>query len=163
MKVICFSETSANFEQTIRRYIPADSTLQWHSYSAVSLPLKAFACICLAEQRLLVSYHWPVQSRLEQLSGCCVYETAVPNISVVYRINQRYRVIAFGFIFVSVFPVTPTSELRASVKRFVSRQFLNLHTLSGTRTHCPSFRASEDSLCLRRRGLCDRLSDAEEC
>jgi hypothetical protein len=32
----------------------------------------------------------------------------------------------------------------------------NVHASSGTRTHDPSFRAGEDSSCLRRRGHCDR-------
>jgi hypothetical protein len=73
-------------------------------------------------------------------------------------------------------------EHRASVKRFVSLQFLNLwHSVgflgrvispsqgryltqtdinasSGIRTHYPSVRESEDSSCLRPRGHCDRLS-----
>jgi hypothetical protein len=77
-------------------------------------------------------------------------------------------------------------EHRASVKRFVSLQFLRLresvgllgwgstqykplptqdntewtqtytHALSGIRTQDPSVRASEDSSCLRPRGNCDR-------
>jgi hypothetical protein len=34
----------------------------------------------------------------------------------------------------------------------------NSHALLGIRTHDPSVRASEDSLCLRPRGYCDRLS-----
>jgi hypothetical protein len=34
----------------------------------------------------------------------------------------------------------------------------NIHALSGMRTHDPSVRASEDSLCLRPRGHCDRLA-----
>jgi hypothetical protein len=33
---------------------------------------------------------------------------------------------------------------------------LNIHTLSGIRTHDPSTRASEDSSCLRQRSHCDR-------
>jgi hypothetical protein len=33
----------------------------------------------------------------------------------------------------------------------------DIHTLSGIRTHDRSFRASEDSACLRPRGHCDRL------
>jgi hypothetical protein len=32
----------------------------------------------------------------------------------------------------------------------------NIHALSGIRTHDPRVRASEDSLCLRPRGHCDR-------
>jgi hypothetical protein len=32
----------------------------------------------------------------------------------------------------------------------------NIHALNGIRTHDPSFRASEDSSCLRPRGYCDR-------
>jgi hypothetical protein len=78
------------------------------------------------------------------------------------------------------------SEHRASVKRFVSLQFLNLrhsvgflgrvisssqdrylkethnkhktdiHASSGVRTHHPSVRAGEDSSCPRPRGHCDR-------
>jgi hypothetical protein len=84
------------------------------------------------------------------------------------------------------FLVAPILEHRASVKRFVSLQFLNLrqsvgllgreisptqghylhkhrinaniHALSGIQTHDPSVRASEDSSCLRPRGPCDRLS-----
>jgi hypothetical protein len=32
----------------------------------------------------------------------------------------------------------------------------DIHALSGIRTHDPSVRASKDSLCLRRRGNCDR-------
>jgi hypothetical protein len=34
----------------------------------------------------------------------------------------------------------------------------DIHASSGIRTHDPSVRAGEDSLCLRRRGRCDRLS-----
>jgi hypothetical protein len=84
-------------------------------------------------------------------------------------------------------------EHRASVKRFVSLQFLNLkqsveflgrgistsqgrylhteqhkhrinahntdtHVSSGSRTYDPSFRAGEDSSCLRPSGYCDRLA-----
>jgi hypothetical protein len=84
-----------------------------------------------------------------------------------------------------LFPVAPTFEYRASVKRFVSLQFLNpktvggspwtgdqpiaralpirtqnkhkIHALSGIRTHDPRIRAGEDSSCLRPRGHCDRL------
>jgi hypothetical protein len=33
---------------------------------------------------------------------------------------------------------------------------LNIHALSGIRTYDPSFRASEDSACLRPLGYCDR-------
>jgi hypothetical protein len=33
----------------------------------------------------------------------------------------------------------------------------NIHDLSSIRTHDPSVRASEDSLCLRPRSYCDRL------
>jgi hypothetical protein len=33
----------------------------------------------------------------------------------------------------------------------------NIHALSGIRSHDPSFRASEDSTCLRPLGHCDRL------
>jgi hypothetical protein len=74
-------------------------------------------------------------------------------------------------------------EHRASVKRFVALQFLNLrqsvgllrrgispsqgryltntrnteiHALSGIRTHDPSVRAGEDISCHRPRGHCDR-------
>jgi hypothetical protein len=36
------------------------------------------------------------------------------------------------FLYFSLFPVTPTSERRASVKRFVSLQFLNRQTVSRT-------------------------------
>jgi hypothetical protein len=35
-------------------------------------------------------------------------------------------------------------------------QTLNIHALSGIRTHCPGGRASEDSSCLRPLGYCDR-------
>jgi hypothetical protein len=71
----------------------------------------------------------------------------------------------------SLFPVAPTMEHRASMKRFVSLQFhnpetvgrapwmgdqpiarplpiqtqTNIHTLSGIWTHCPRVRAGEDS------------------
>jgi hypothetical protein len=86
----------------------------------------------------------------------------------------------------SLFPVHPTLEHRASAKRFVSLQFLNLrhsvgllgrvispsqgryltHTQnkhkqnpclsSGIRTNDPSLRVSKDSLCLKPRRHCDR-------
>jgi hypothetical protein len=78
----------------------------------------------------------------------------------------------------SLFPVAPNLEHRASVKRFVSLQFLNpktvgrapwmgdqpiarplpiqtqtnIYALSGIRTQDPSIRAGEDSSCLRPRG-----------
>jgi hypothetical protein len=38
----------------------------------------------------------------------------------------------------------------------------DIHALSGIRTHDPSFRASEDSSCLRMRGHCDRSCFAVE-
>jgi hypothetical protein len=86
---------------------------------------------------------------------------------------------------VSLFPVAPTLEHMASVKRFVSLQLrnpktigrthwtggsahrkaatytehrinANNHALSGIRTHDPSVRASEESSCLRPRGHRDR-------
>jgi hypothetical protein len=34
----------------------------------------------------------------------------------------------------------------------------NIHALCGMQTHDPSFRASEDSSCLRQLGYCDRLN-----
>jgi hypothetical protein len=78
-------------------------------------------------------------------------------------------------------------EHRASVKCFVSLQFLNIrysvgllgrvnspsqgryltqtqtniHALSGIRTHDPSVGASEHSSCLRSRGHCDRRSNSQ--
>jgi hypothetical protein len=36
-------------------------------------------------------------------------------------------------------------------------EYTNFHALSGIRTHDPGVRGSEDSLCLRPRGYCDRL------
>jgi hypothetical protein len=82
-------------------------------------------------------------------------------------------------IFHSLFRVALILEHRASLKRFVSLQFLNpktigrtlwmgdqpiarptytnrinanIHALSGIRIHDPFVRASEDSSCLRQRG-----------
>jgi hypothetical protein len=42
-------------------------------------------------------------------------------------------------------------------KQNTSIHTLNIHSLSGSRTHHPSDRASEDSSCLRPRGYCDRV------
>jgi hypothetical protein len=86
----------------------------------------------------------------------------------------------------SLFPVASTLEHRASVKRFVSLQFLNpktvgrtpwtgdqpiakplsiqtdkIYALSGIRTHNPSIRAGEDNSCLKQRGHRDRHNMAE--
>jgi hypothetical protein len=41
-------------------------------------------------------------------------------------------------------------------------QILNIHALSEIRTHDPSFRASEDSACLRPLGYSDRLRSYRE-
>jgi hypothetical protein len=42
-------------------------------------------------------------------------------------------------------------------KQRIKAQNTDIHALSWIRTHDPSVRASEDSLCLRQRGYCDRL------
>jgi hypothetical protein len=93
----------------------------------------------------------------------------------------------FFFFFFFFYSCCSHLEHRASVKRFVSLQFLNLrqsvgllgrgispsqsryltqteytktdiHALSGIQTYDPSVRASEDISCLRPRGHCDRPS-----
>jgi hypothetical protein len=87
--------------------------------------------------------------------------------------------------YLSLSPAAPSLEHRASVKRFVSLQFLNpktgllgrgispsqgrylhkdrinadIYALSLIGTHDPSVRASEDSSCLRHRGHCDQLTN----
>jgi hypothetical protein len=43
-------------------------------------------------------------------------------------------------------------------KTHTDTQTLNIHALSGIRTHDPGFRASEDSACLRPLGYRDRRS-----
>jgi hypothetical protein len=93
------------------------------------------------------------------------------------------RASGFKRLIFSLFPVAPNLEHRASMKRFVSLQFLNpktvgrtpwmvdqpvarllpiqtqtnIYALSGIQTHDLSIRAGEDSSCLKPRGHCDQL------
>jgi hypothetical protein len=41
-------------------------------------------------------------------------------------------------------------------KTHIHTQTLNIHAMSGIQTHDPGFRATEDSVCLRRLGYRDR-------
>jgi hypothetical protein len=93
---------------------------------------------------------------------------------------------SIDFFFFFFYSCCSQLEHKASVKSFVSLQFLNLrqlvgllgrgsarrkattyhkhrintdiHALSGTRTHDHNVRPGEDISCLRPRGHCDRLS-----
>jgi hypothetical protein len=46
--------------------------------------------------------------------------------------------------------------LHTNTEKLTHKQTLNIHALSGIRTHDPGFRANEDSACLRALGYRDR-------
>jgi hypothetical protein len=108
------------------------------------------------------------------------------------KINGRQMCVGIAwkymsmYVSISLYSCCFHLEHRASVRRFVSLQFLNIrqsvrllrwgispsqgrylhrttqtqtniHALSGIRTHGAGVRASEASSCLRPRGHCDRL------
>jgi hypothetical protein len=91
-------------------------------------------------------------------------------------IYGKYVWTLFQLRFSSLFPVPPTFERRAPLKRFVSLQLdgrsarhkaatctnteytqTDIHALNGIRTHNPSVGANEDSSCLRPSVHCYRL------
>jgi hypothetical protein len=55
------------------------------------------------------------------------------------------------------FVAKPLPKHRATQTENKHIHTLNIHALCGIRTYDPSFRASEDSICLRPHGYCDRL------
>jgi hypothetical protein len=118
---------------------------------------------------------------------CVGVKKTVANESTRYRFMFRMKKISlpnYVYIYIYIFPVEPDFGHRASVKNFVSLQFLNpkiidrtpwtgdqpvarplpiqthkntnIHAFSGIRNHNLSVGKGEDSSCLRPRGHCDR-------
>jgi hypothetical protein len=170
-------QTLVPIHQTTRRHVPKDRNLK----------LSPAYCWLIA---------WPSTVKTEEVrssdTSVNLHQTTLRHIpedsflNILSRVLMTIDGVRIGnwIYWPLTIPVAPTLEHWASVKRFVSLQFLNpkrvgrtpwtgdqpvarplptqtekkqtyIHTFSGIRTHDPSVRATEDSSCLRPRGqLC---------